>query len=350
MLIRWLALTGLAAALLLGTAAWAPRLSARLPQPSGLHAFNQTQLSLDTGERAYRVMLWAPTDVHAPMPLLLFAPGWGDAADDCASLLADLASHGYLVAAFDDVARDASGPGESARDHADRVASLTMATPEEYRSSLVLANRRVALAASKGEAVLNALLALPEWTQLIDRQRIGFVGYSFGGATGVEQSLRDRRIRAVVNLDGWLFGEGMKGPRVPYLLISIPEDFPPAEWKDSAEGWQRAIYEGAVIDQSIHGPLLPRSDFQWLMVEGAGHADLSDAPLRGGLKQSFATTEKRRDELLRSKQAQYAAIRAFLDRHVKGGPAPAALDEGSAAAGLREIGEHDLLTQALGVH
>jgi dienelactone hydrolase len=63
----------------------------------------------------------------------------------------------------------------------------------------------------------------------LDLSRIGMMGWSFGGATSVQMSKDDRRVKAVVNQDGQLFGDVWeKGTSRPVMVMHHGgEDKPP---------------------------------------------------------------------------------------------------------------------------
>ena len=63
----------------------------------------------------------------------------------------------------------------------------------------------------------------------LDLSRIGMMGWSFGGATAVQMSKDDRRVKAVVDQDGQLFGDvSEKGTQRPVMLMHHGnEDKPP---------------------------------------------------------------------------------------------------------------------------
>lgn len=63
----------------------------------------------------------------------------------------------------------------------------------------------------------------------LDLSRIGMLGWSFGGATAVQMSKDDRRIKAIVDQDGQLFGDvSEKGTDRPVMLMHHGnEDKPP---------------------------------------------------------------------------------------------------------------------------
>lgn len=156
-------------------------------------------------------------------------------------LPAHLAEQGYIVVAFDDVARDKPAAGVAANAWLARTEAFAMGNPAGFARSTALAETRVELAVRKARGILNSLLNSALAVPGIDPARIGYVGYSFGGATGAELALQDNRISAVGNLVGWLFGSSRKAPTVPYLLIPIDDDFPPDNWKSSSKTWQQAI-------------------------------------------------------------------------------------------------------------
>src|SRR6185295_1906174 len=56
---------------------------------------------------------------------------------------------------------------------------------------------------------------------MVDFDRIGFVGFSFGGAVAAEATLTEPRLKAVADLDGWHFGRSATvGVTIPYLIVN----------------------------------------------------------------------------------------------------------------------------------
>lgn len=151
-------------------------------------------------------------------PVVLYAPSWASKRDDNTVRTANLASHGYVVVAFDDVAHDpenTTGP-----EGPDRTSGIDFTSAESYARTRPLADARVAREARKASLILDRLTADAQWGQRLALSRVGFVGFSFGGAAAAETALSDQRIVAVVNLDGWVFGEALrKGVKCPYLVF-----------------------------------------------------------------------------------------------------------------------------------
>lgn len=330
---------------LFGAAALLARAPARTPEPTGQFSVTEQDLVLRTALGLYRLHLWQPQGRDQTLPLILYAPGWGNRADDAASLLADLASHGYIVAAYDDLALDPVRPGETEAQTRVRLAQMRLDNPEAYRESFATASARVDLAARKGQAVLDGLLADRLVGGRVDPARIGFLGYSFGGAAGVEQAVDDSRIKAVANLDGWLFGKSAQSvPDLPYLLVYIDEDFPPRGWLTSSNPGERALALGCRFDQGLHRALLSRPDFHWVRLPGLNHEDLSDRRFDRNWLQSLRSTSGKDGEFLARKRDQTALVRGFFDRYLKGQDAAAGLDR-SLSSPVREA---DLLPPAQG--
>jgi len=95
-------------------------------------------------------------------------------------------------------------------------------------------------------AIINA--EDPFFAEHLDLTRIGVLGHSFGGAAGAAASI-DKRIKAVVNMDGSLFGlVAFDGFSQPYLLMEeqssefVPEG-EPSDTELAAQGLTREEYE-----------------------------------------------------------------------------------------------------------
>ena len=57
---------------------------------------------------------------------------------------------------------------------------------------------------------------------LINYDKIGMFGHSFGGATAAQMLVKDTRIKAAIDMDGGLFGDPMPkdGPQKPFMLMN----------------------------------------------------------------------------------------------------------------------------------
>lgn len=307
----------LGAALLIACAAGLALGWRRAPDlPAGPWRVQRSRAVIATRDGPYRIVVWRPAGMTGPRPLILYAPGWGQRAETGSRQLAYLASHGYVAVGFDDPAHDPPRAGESAADTALRHADFLESTPEAYAASFTLAGRRVEQAAGKGRAILDAVLADPALAGPIDPARIGFLGFSFGGATGVEQALADPRIKAVVNLDGWLFGEATRRVLArPYLLFYIDDDDPPANWLTSPDPGERALALGCAADRALHRPYFGQADFTWLHAGKVSHDELSGEWPAWSWRHPFA----RPAEGLGPRQEAHAKIvRAFFDRYLLG--------------------------------
>ena len=216
-------------------------------------------LSLDTSASARAEAIWAQRypDVAAPLlpaptasvrdgpfadgshPLVLYAPGYGASPLSHTALCEYLARHGYVVAASPSLGEgavgitfDSSGPLGQARDP---------------------------------EFVLGVLST----EEMIDLDRIGAVGFGFGGSAALLAAMRDARIGAVESLDGgvgfqlvlaltrWTEGFAAARVRAPLLHLRGAD----APWRDLS------LVEG-----------LRLADRFWVDLSGGEHLDFISAP------------------------------------------------------------------------
>lgn len=287
------------------------------PLPSGQWHVRHWQQTIATNDGRYRVLVWQPDGARGLRPLILYAPGWGGRAEDGSLQLAYLASHGYVAVAFDDVSNDPPRPNEGATDTAARKSSYSYDTPAAYAASFASASRKVQIAARKGQAILDTLLSSGNLAGRVDPDRVGFLGFSFGGATAAEQSILDHRIKAVVNLDGWVFDKAAQAAvPAPYLLFYIDDDFPPQRWLTSADPGERAMAQGCAFDQAVHRRLLGKPDFYWLHATKAWHEELSGEPPPWQWKRPFDAMRRSHDDLWLRQAAYARVILAFFDRYL----------------------------------
>jgi dienelactone hydrolase len=159
-----------------------------------------------------------------PHRLVLLAPGLYGTPSSMALVARNIASHGYLVAGIDDLARDTSLIGASADDEETRLRPFDFSSAEALEATMRRSSERVKRIASRALTVLDRIDVRVQNSaglrDRIDLRRVGFVGFSFGGGSAAESSFMDSRIAAVANLDGSLFGRASESPvRVPYLLM-----------------------------------------------------------------------------------------------------------------------------------
>ena len=222
-----------------GLAIWMARplvrlgfVAAEFPKPPGPYSVSSADIEVPlpapggAGDAKVPVSVWYPVATAVggaaakPLPFLLYAPMWGGSRNDNVALMQTFASHGFVVAAFDDIARDPPALDASPADQAARLMPFDISSEASRLVFLEGASKRAALQAAKASALLTAFAKapslLPAGAQL-DPNRIGMIGASFGGAAAAETAQRDKRIRAAVNLDGWVYGEAAaRTMRVPF--------------------------------------------------------------------------------------------------------------------------------------
>lgn len=223
-------------------------------------------------------------------PLVLLSPGFGAPRAELTGIAEELASHGYLVAAV----------GHNYETHGTTL-------PDGRTTPCLACGRNADAQVIEGRAadfsfVIDELTGRHSpWRRLIDRDAIGLVGMSIGGAAAVPALLTEPRITAAVNLDGAFWHTTTEPINRPLLMIGHPNKIPGEEtmgwgrtW-DQLTGWRR-----------------------WLTVDGSDHGSFNDlAPLgqQAGMPPSGL-------DGFRAMALTRAYTRAFLDEHLRGEPQP----------------------------
>lgn len=265
---------------------------------------------------------------HAPLaggrerhPLLLFSPGFGETALAYSTVLEDLASHGYVVAAiehpFDALGADLSD-GRIVPFAARAWAAATAAGPD---STIGYLKARVAVWAADSRFVLDALARtarLPGDTQLLaphlDLARVGAFGHSLGGMATVRLCQLDARIRACVNEDSDyrgvpLFDFGDGAPLLQPLMF-IASDHSLILAKHTPPPDAKLRRQQAAQDSALNA-VAGGSYRVGVETPGFTHRSFMDLPLLGAGGDSAAT-------VLLNLRIVRTYIRAFFDRCLLG--------------------------------
>lgn len=182
-------------------------------------------------------------------PVLIFSPGMGALPLNYTSLLTDVASHGYIVAAISHpystavtVFPDGRAIYASAEGSVDAFADPASSQEASERIGAVWVNDVLLTVDQLGEFnISDGLLA-----GHLNMEQIGIFGHSFGGGTAIEASYLDNRFKAAINMDGPLFG-GVVGQALlqPFMAMFS------TEWTITDEavaqaGISRADYEARI--------------------------------------------------------------------------------------------------------
>ncbi|MEU6789726.1 alpha/beta hydrolase [Nonomuraea angiospora] len=225
------------------------------------------------------------------LPLVVLSPGFTKPMNTLTALAEDLASRGYVVAGIDHTYESYATTLADGR-VAECLACDSDADPGFGTG--VVAGR-----AADVSFVLDQLPSTWNGADRIDRSRIAMVGQSIGGAGAVAAMVKDRRIRAGIDMDGTTYARIPKsGFSRPFMFIGSPPHIPGGsdnswdrDWK-LLTGWKR-----------------------WIVLSGADHQSFTDVPLLAGalgIKPAYGLLPgARAAELTRT----YVA--AFLDQHLK---------------------------------
>lgn len=175
-------------------------------------------------------------------PVVLFAPGGGMQIDLYLSILEDLASHGYIVVAFQPEGTFAHISAMTTTPRPDPPDPCA-ATEEEwsayYEASAAFDFSQEWVDAAStiaGSMVADAVHTLDHIEQLdqqdpagiltgrLDLEKVGMFGHSIGGATAREACVTDPRFKACGNLDGAFYGEHVDSSLARPLMIQLRGD------------------------------------------------------------------------------------------------------------------------------
>ncbi|WP_245782900.1 alpha/beta hydrolase family protein [Amycolatopsis sacchari] len=225
-------------------------------------------------------------------PLVLLSPGFGKPRAILSGLAEELASHGYLVAGIDHTHESAATTFPDGR--------LATCLAGNSRRNGAFWEKLVA-----GRAA-DASFVLDELTRDLEPSGIAMAGHSVGGASALTAVSADPRIQAGVNIDGTVYPALLEpGLATPFLFMGRAAQYtrgsgPAADTWETAwallTGWKR-----------------------WYTVRGALHGSFTDIGLLGeqaGLDAGAALPADRVSRLTRDH------VRAFLDLHLLGKPAP----------------------------
>lgn len=185
----------------------------------------------------------------AGAPVVVFVAGLGGSADGASGLIDRLVAAGFAVVALDDIGRGLV---------------IDLGTQEAFGRFVADAEAMVERDARRVAAALDALASAPAAGGL-RLDRVGAVGFSFGGAVAAHWARLDPRVVAAVNLDGWLFG----APGTP--LLTVGGDEPPPS---GPEGARRAALDLRDLERI---DALPGASL--VTLRAVRHGDFIDASL-----------------------------------------------------------------------
>lgn len=204
---------------------------------------------------------------QAPFPVLVFSHGLVGVRAQNSPSYQELASWGYVVVALDhtDAAAITVFPDGETRAFDLRRFGLGPEDIERSTEALLpvwVADQRFVYDTLERWAAGDALL-----TGVLDLQRIGSFGHSFGGVTAIEVCRVDTRCRAAVNIDGGFGRQEIRPAARPVLLMSAASS---NQIADAIAGWARLTRDSS-------------APAYWLELPGSNHYSFTIVPLMSPL-------------------------------------------------------------------
>jgi len=172
----------------------------------------------------YGIMNAPISKVQSQWPVIIFLTGNVAARAFYTSLVAGLASYGYVVLAIDHpyeamITQLANG----------EIATTVEVHLKDDPDLSKFMKNRIDIRLADIQFVINQLGntdELPDnFFSSLDQNRIGIAGHSLGGATAAVAMAVDSRIKAAANIDGTLYGELPKERNMrPFLLLESKKD------------------------------------------------------------------------------------------------------------------------------
>ncbi|MDB5361078.1 MAG: hypothetical protein JWO51_2375 [Rhodospirillales bacterium] len=275
----------------------------RLPPPSGPYGVSSRVLHLPADRSALATPIaeiWYPTSPdrglaagrEAAMPVLIYLPGWDGAAVEDLFLIHDLVSHGIVVTSlrYPTASEVAAGRRRGVALRVEVPGGLDFSSQQAFDRTRALGDEKVRSRARNVAAVLDQLTRLNEdrGSELfgrLDLDHLGAWGFSFGGAAAAQAAWQDRRIKAVANLDGWLFADAaLQGVPCPYLVLGDGSPLPSAADLAASEPTRRysAIFDMEDYRRQVAG--LTRYGGFLVTIDGTDHVNFSDAATRSSFR------------------------------------------------------------------
>jgi dienelactone hydrolase len=246
-------------------------------------------------------------------PVLLYAPSISGRGDDNASTAASLASHGYIVVAIDDI--DLGRPAESAI-----LPFFDFSSEAAYAATLRRGAEKAVLEADRALEALDRLEACvgDSWQARVQFDRIGFFGFSFGGAVAAMASILDQRVAAAANIDGFVFGPALTGSiEKPYMLLIDDEPAPSAQSLQSPDPGKRFYANLAQQFLREHGRLVESPHNHGFRFRDVTHPAFSDWAFSKEAFRSWLFADPARIKAIKD-----AYLLAFFDTYLRGVPQP----------------------------
>ena len=194
-----------------------------------------------------------------PYPLVIFSHGLGGMRMQNTIQMEELASKGFIALAMDH-AFDANvtifNDGSSADYRSAIIGEVT--TEEFWNIRLPQINTRVADVSFVLDYIKDIQGGDDSFWNMIDLERVGIMGHSFGGGTAIVASSRDTRLDACIALDGWLVPIEQsiikKGLKVPFLFMGQTYWTNPVNYEklDTLIAASTASAEKLILDGTKH--------------------------------------------------------------------------------------------------
>jgi dienelactone hydrolase len=194
-----------------------------------------------------------------PYPLVIFSHGLGGMRMQNTIQMEELASRGFIALAMDhpfDANLTVFNDGSSADYRSGIVGEVT--TEEFWDIRLPQINTRVADVSYVLDHIEEIQANNDDFWNMVDLERVGIMGHSFGGGTAIVASSRDTRLHACIALDGWLVPIEQsiikKGLKVPFLFMGQTYWTNPVNYEklDTLIAASTASAEKLILDGTKH--------------------------------------------------------------------------------------------------
>lgn len=257
----------------------------------------------------------APVAEGASRTLILYGAAGGAPRSDNSYLLAELASRGYVVAALDDLALQPLPAAAADREAV--LSSLDYSGEAALTESMTLADRRVEVGVRRWRAVADQLATESPWREAIDFDSFAVMGTSFGGTIAEALAAADKRVGAVVDIDGSTYGPASrKAADVPLLYVFGDSAFMPTSALASDSLQMRSDAKLVVLEMDrLLASATPDGQLAVALPEVA-HVELGDRLVRPTFASFGRTDDRDRLQLWRGLSS---LIVGFLDSAMRGG-------------------------------